>query len=129
MMPAMSVQLFWLLVLAIPIACVVRTVVFEEIFREPREYCIRRSKACKKMLQRKFFFAITCEYCFTHWVAIAFVAFTGFKLLLNDWRGYLIAVFALVFVANVYLNLYARLRLEIQQVKAETKAKEKEAAE
>jgi len=129
MMPAMSTQLFWLLVLAIPVACVVRTVIFEEVFREPRDFCIHRSKTCAGLVQRKFFYVFTCEYCFTHWVAIAFVALTGFKLLMDDWRGYLIAIFALVFVANVYLNLYARLRLEIQQVKAETKAKEKEAAE
>jgi len=125
----MRTQLFWLFVLAIPIACVVRTVIFEEIFREPRDYCIEQSKACKKLLHRKFFYLFTCEYCFSHWVSLFFVILTGFKLLLDDWRGYVVAVFALVFVANVYLNLYARLRLEIHQAKVETQKKEKELGE
>jgi len=125
----MRTQLFWLFVLAIPIACVVRTVIFEEIFREPRDYCIEQSKACKKLLHRKFFYLFTCEYCFSHWVSLFFVILTGFKLLLDDWRGYIVAVFALVFVANVYLNLYARLRLEIHQAKVETQKKEKELGE
>ncbi len=118
-------QIFWLLILAIPIACVVRTVILEEIFREPREFCIKNSQTSGTILQRKFFYVFTCEYCFSHWVTIGFLIMTRFKLLiLDDWRGYVIALFALVFVANVYLNLYARLRLDIQQVKAETEEKE-----
>jgi len=126
----MATQLFWLFVLAIPIACVVRTVIFEEVLREPRDFCIRHSQTCRSLLQRKFFYLFTCEYCFSHYVTIAFLYMTKFKLLiLNDWRGYVIAFFALVFVANIYLNLYARLRLEIQQVKMEAKKKEKEVDE
>jgi hypothetical protein len=128
MMPSIAQQVFWLFVLSIPVATVVRTVIFEEIFRELREYCVDRSQRCRSLPQRKFFYLFTCEYCFSHWVSLAFVVFTGFKLLLDDWRGYVLAVFALVFVANVYLNLYARMRLEIQQVKVETKHKETEVA-
>src|SRR5215211_3945208 len=92
-------QLFWLLVLAIPIACVARTVVYEEIFREPREWCEKKSKTCSTLLQRKFFYLFTCEYCFSHYVTIAFLAITHFQLLYDGWRGYLVAFFALVFVA------------------------------
>ena len=54
---------------------------------------------------------------------------TGFKLLLDDWRGYLIALFALVFVANVYMNFYSRLRVEIHVGKVEAKVKELEVKE
>ena len=122
----MSEQLFWLLVLSIPVACVARTVVFEEIFREPREWCQTRSRTCRNLFQRKFFYLFTCEYCFSHYVTIGFLALTGFKLLIDDWRGYVIAFFAVVFVANAYLNLYARLRVDIQQAKTETKRTEKE---
>lgn len=122
----MAQQIFWLLILSIPIACVVRTVIFEEIFREPRDYCTARSKTCRNLFQRKFYYLFTCEYCFSHWVSLFFLILTGFKLLLDDWRGYLLAWFALVFVANLYLNLYARLRLEIHHVKVETQKKEKE---
>lgn len=37
-------QIVGLFILAIPIASIARTVVFEEIFREPREWCVNRSK-------------------------------------------------------------------------------------
>jgi len=117
----MIVELF---VLSIPIACVARTVVFEEIFRELREFCKCRSEACTKLLERKFFYLITCEYCFSHYVTLFFMFLTGYHLLFLDWRGYLIAFFSLVFVANLYLNLYSRLRIDITAQKVETKATE-----
>jgi hypothetical protein len=120
-------QLVGLFVLAIPIACIARTVVFEEVFREPREFCERRSKACRSLLQRKFFYLFTCEYCFSHYVTVFFLVVTRYKLLYDGWRGYLIAFFALVFVANAYLNLYSRLRVDITSEKKAIEVKEKEA--
>src|SRR5215208_3906048 len=106
-------QLFWLLILAIPIACVARTVVYEEIFREPREWCKRNSENAQSIAKRKFFYLFTCEYCFSHYVTIFFLILTRFRLLIPDWRGYIIAFFGLVFVANAYMNLYARLKVDI----------------
>ena len=44
-------QIVALFVIAIPVACVARTVVFEEVFREPREWCQSRSKTCRSLLQ------------------------------------------------------------------------------
>ena len=117
-------QIWWLLVLAIPIACVAWTVTHEEIFREPRDFCARKSEACRKLLQRKFFYLFTCEYCFSHYVTFFFLLLTRFKLLLDDWRGYVISFFALVFMANVYMNFYSRVRVEIHVAKAEAKVKE-----
>ena len=126
----------WLFVLPIPIACVVWTVTHEEVFREPREYCRGRSLNGPSMAYRKFFYLFTCEYCFSHWVTAAFLLITGFKLLLPDWRGYLIAFFALPFVANFYIGLYAQTKLEAKkdsfgawviEHEAELKALEKEA--
>jgi hypothetical protein len=124
----LAMQLFWLLVLAIPIACLARTVVFEEVFREPREFCRKRSETCRRLLERKFFYLFTCEYCFSHYVTALFLAITRFQLLLPGWRGYLIAFFALVFVANAYLNLYGRLRVDITSEKKDIEVKEKEIA-
>ena len=115
-----------LFVLAVPIACVARTAVFEEIFREPREWCQKKSERCHNFFQRKFFYVFTCEYCFSHWVTVAFMVLTGYKLMYADFRGYIIAFFALVFVANAYLNLYSRLRVEITSEKKQIEAKEKE---
>ncbi|HEY7091457.1 MAG TPA: hypothetical protein VH518_25390 [Tepidisphaeraceae bacterium] len=124
-----SVQFFWLLILAIPIAAVSRTVVFEEIFREARDYCKNRSESCRSILTRKFFYVFTCEYCFSHWVTLFFLLLTRFKLLIDDWRGYIIAWFALVFVANIYLNLYSRLRVEITSEKKQIEKMETEIEE
>ncbi|MDR3695375.1 hypothetical protein [Mucilaginibacter sp.] len=50
---------------------------------------------------------------------------SGFHLLLNDWRGYLIAGFALVFIANVYMSLFALIRIDLKKVRIETEMDEK----
>ncbi|MGN6727981.1 MAG: hypothetical protein ACTHLZ_18830 [Tepidisphaeraceae bacterium] len=116
-----------LFILAIPIACVVRTVVYEELFREFRDGCAARSQACRKLVQRKFFYLFTCEYCFSHYVTALFLVITRFRLLYDDWRGYLVSFFSLVFVANVYLSLYARLKVGITSEKVEIELKKQEA--
>lgn len=132
-MPSLLTQTAWLFILAIPIACVAWTVTHEEIFREPREYCIDRSKNCHTIWARKFFYLFTCEYCFSHYVTIGAVALTGFKLLIDDWRGYLIAGFALVWVANLYMSLHALIRTSLKaeglEAKLEEKQLEKESAQ
>jgi hypothetical protein len=122
-------QIVWLLLLAIPIACVAWTVTHEEIFREPREYCVERSKCADSLLVRKFFYLFTCEYCFSHYVTVFFLIVTRYRLLLDDWRGYLIAFFALVAIANVYMSSFGRLRQEVKSEKLEAKKKEKELEE
>lgn len=114
-----TIQIIWLFVLAIPIACISWTVTHEEIFREPHEWCVNRSKNGHTILTRKFFYLFTCEYCFSHYVTIAFLIFCDYKLLLNDWRGFIIAGFALVFIANVYMSLFALLRQAIKKEKVE----------
>jgi len=115
-------QILELFILAIPIACIARTVVFEELFAEARDWCRQRSQQCRRFTSRKFFYLFTCEYCFSHYLAALFLIITRFKLLFPDWRGYLISFFSLVFVANAYLNAYARLRVEIHKEKAVIKS-------
>jgi len=117
-------QLFWLFVLALPVACVAWTVTHEEVFREPREYCERRSRESKSLLVRKFFYLFTCEYCFSHYVTFFFLYLTGYKLLLDDWRGYILSAFAVVAVANLYISSFARLRQEVKSEKLDAKTKE-----
>ena len=123
---AVGLQIVWLFLLAIPIACVAWTVTHEEILREPREYCQRQSKSAPTFLQRKFFYLFTCEFCFSHYITILFLAITRYKLLFEDWRGYLLALFALVWVANQYMSIYARLRLDIQQDRIAIQKEEKQ---
>lgn len=112
---SLAQQIVWLLVLGVPVACIAWTVTHEEVFREPRGYCERRSEQGRSLVERKFFYLFTCEYCFSHYVALAFLAMTGFHLLLEGWRGYLIAWFALVYVANFYMSAFGRLRLVIKK--------------
>lgn len=119
-------QILSLFVLAIPIACITWTITQEEVFREPREFCIKRSKVSSSLFTRKFFYLFTCEYCFSHYVTVFFIFFTDFHLLLSDWRGYVIAGFALVFVANFYMSLFALLRQTIKKEKTEIKVMENE---
>lgn len=113
-MPALAHQTAYLVLLAVPIACVAWTVTHEEVFREPRDFCKKRSQDCKPLLGRKFFYLFTCEYCFSHYVAAAFLFLTRFQFLEGGWRGYLMAEFALVWVANVYMSFFNRLRLDIK---------------
>jgi hypothetical protein len=124
--PSLPAQIVWLLLLAIPIACIARTVIYEQVFREVRDYCISRSKTCRTLLERKAFYLFTCEYCFSHYVTLFVLLLTRFRLLIDDWRGYILSFFSLVFVANIYLNIYARLRVDIQHAKVETKVKEQQ---
>ena len=125
-MPALRFQIVELFLLAIPIACVAWTVTHEEVLREPREYCRRRSQDCLRWYQRKFFYLFTCEFCFSHYIAAIFLAITRFKLLFADWRGYLLAFFALVWIANQYMSVYNRLRLDIKTERLEGEIKEEE---
>jgi protein-S-isoprenylcysteine O-methyltransferase Ste14 len=117
-------QLVWLAVLGLVVACVAWTVTHEEIFREPREYCVRRSREDPRPVVRKGFYVFTCEYCFSHWVALIFVALTRYHLLLDDWRGYLLSLFAVVGMANLYMSAFGRLRQEVKSEGLEAKHKE-----
>ena len=115
----LPVQLIWLFILALPIACVAWTVTHEEVFKEPREYCAKRCKNSKTLVARKFFYLFTCEYCFSHYVTIVFLLLTGYKLLMADWRGYRIAGFSLVWIANIYMSVFSFLRQDIKKEKIE----------
>jgi hypothetical protein len=123
-MPALRFQILELFLLAIPIACVAWTVTHEEVLREPREYCVRRSQECRRWYERKFFYLFTCEYCFSHYIAAAFLIIARFKMLYPDWRGYLIGWLSLVWIANQYMSVYNRLRLDIKTEKLEGEIKE-----
>lgn len=125
----LATQIAWLLILAIPIACIAWTVTHEEVFREVHDFCVRCSKERKTLLERKFFYLFTCEYCFSHYVTILFLIITKYTLLFTDWRGYLIAGFSLVWVANIYMSFYARVRVHLKAERAEATLKEEEVKE
>ena len=107
-------QIYWLIILSVVVASITWTVTQEEIFREPREYCEEKSKSCKNLLQRKFFYVFTCEYCFSHWITLLILLLTGFRLLIDDRRGYILAFFAIPWAANQWMSIYRRLRVGIK---------------
>ena len=51
---------------------------------------------------------------------------TRFTLVFDSWRGYLIAGFALVWVANFYMAAFGRLRLELKSQRLEIEQEEKQ---
>ena len=120
-------QLVFLFVLAIPIASIAWTVTHEDLFRELRDWCVFRSKSCERLFSRKVFYLFTCEFCFSHYVTAFFLFITRYKLLYDDWRGYLIAGFSLVWLANVYMSFFGRLRLEIRGDRVDIAAAEAKA--
>ena len=124
MNPVTGADLLQLLVLALPVAAISWTVTHEELLREVRDYCIDRSQAASLLFTRKFFYVFTCEYCFSHYVAAGVLFVTGFTLLYDDWRGYVIAWFALVWVANHLISVFGRLRLGIRSERLEIGLKE-----
>ena len=124
MLEQLSQQVTWLFLLALPIACIAWTVTHEEIFKEPRDFCIEKSKSCKTLFQRKLFYLFTCEYCFSHYITVAFLIITKYHLLFADWRGYLIAGFALVWIANIYMSIFGLVRVGMKKEKTEAAIKD-----
>jgi hypothetical protein len=122
----LKMQIVWLFVLALPIASITWTVTHEEVFREPREYCQQRSEVSPSLWSRKFYYLFTCEYCFSHYVTVIFLALTSYKLLYQDWRGYLIAFFSLPFVANIYIGLFGKVKLGVKKERTEIRALQEE---
>ena len=116
---SIQMQIIWLFVLSTPVACVAWTVTHEEIFKDPRDFCLKKSLQGKTLLERKFFYLFTCEYCFSHYVVVLFLFLTDYKLLIDDWRGYLISGFALVWIANIYMNLFGLIRQAIKKENTE----------
>ena len=114
-----------LLLLALPVACAAWTVTHEEVFREPREFCKRKSETATVLAKRKFFYLFTCEYCFSHYIGALALWVFHFRLLYTGWRGYAVSWFALVWIANVYMSLFNRLRLDIKHENVTIEAKQK----
>jgi hypothetical protein len=119
-----SLEVLYLFIIAVPVASIAWTVTHEEVLREFREFCLAESKTCRHLYARKFFHLFTCEFCLSHYVAVAFLIITRYKLLFTDWRGYLISGFSLVWVANVYMGLFGRIRLDLRKERAEIATEE-----
>ncbi|MEO6302584.1 MAG: hypothetical protein ABIP51_05390, partial [Bacteroidia bacterium] len=76
------------------------------------------------LLPRKFFYLFTCEYCFSHYITAIFLIITQYHLLFEDWRGYLIGGFALVWITNVYMSLFGFIRVGMKKEKMDADIEE-----
>ena len=123
---SLNLQIVYLFLLALPVACIAWTVTHEEVFREPREYCVRKSETSRSLAKRKFFYLFTCEYCFSHYITAFFLIITRYHLMYDDWRGYLIGGFAIVWIANFYMSVFARVRIDLKRERLDAKLKEDE---
>ncbi|MBA3352688.1 MAG: hypothetical protein H0U23_09735 [Blastocatellia bacterium] len=112
------IQIYTLVILSLVVASVAWTVTQEKIFEEWREAALKKSEDAKNILARKFFYMWTCEYCFSHWITIVVLILSGFRLLIDDWRGYVIAFFVLPWIANQWMSLYRRVRIDIKKENA-----------
>ncbi len=121
---SLSENLVEIFIIPLAIACIAWTVTHEEIFREPREWAAHKSKNGRTLLVRKFFYLFTCEYCFSHYVTAFFLFLTGYQLLITGWRGYLLAGFTWVWIANVYMSLFGLLRQGLKKEGLEAKIKD-----
>ena len=121
----MATERVTLFVLALPVASIAWTVTHEDLFRELRTMCADRSQSCRSLAARKFFYLFTCEYCFSHYVTILVLVMTRYHLLWPDWRGYVVGGFGIVWIANIYMSAYGRLRLDIQHERVDIAADEK----
>ena len=120
----LHLQIVHLFLLALPIACIAWTVTHEEVLREPRDYCVKQSKEGRNLFQRKFFYLFTCEYCFSHYITAIFLFITRYQLIYDNWRGYLVGGFALVWIANIYMSIFGRIRIDLKRERLDTKIKE-----
>src|SRR5687768_15484791 len=101
------------------VASVSWTVTHEQLFEEWRTWCTSKSERARRWYVRKWFYVFTCEYCFSHYVSAAVVGATGFHLLLPGWRGVVIAWISCVWIGNIYMSFFSRLRLDIKRERVE----------
>jgi hypothetical protein len=121
---SLHTQIIWLFILPMPIACIAWTVTHEEIFSELRRFCQKLSLMGNSLFVRKFFYLFTCEYCFSFYITALFLYITKYRLLLTDWRGYLISGFSVIWIANTYMSLFLFIRTDIKKDSAIAKIEE-----
>jgi hypothetical protein len=115
-----------LFILSVPVACISWTITHEEIFSEMKNYCLRCSNESKNIIKRKFFYLFTCEYCFSHYITALMLIITKYHLLYEDWKGYLVGGFSIVWIANIYMSIYGRIRVNLKKERIEADLIEEE---
>lgn len=125
----LSTQVIWLVLLGMPVACVSWTWTHEAINQELRDFLVKKSERSHALLTRKMCYALTCDYCFSHYVTILVLLLTGFKMLSESFTGYIVAWLSIVWVANLYLTMMAILRTRLKFLRQACEAREQSEAD
>ena len=113
-----------LLVLATAVACISWTVTHEGIFEEWRNHCKQKAGDPKlPLLKRKCHYVWTCEYCFSHWVALLSLLATGYRLpnVAPGAEGFFLTLFAVIAVSNVMMSGWFIVKLFTRWLGAQSK--------
>ncbi len=111
-------QIVFAAILGMPVACISWTITQEELFQEMRDYLAGyQVRHRRSWWRKKLAYSPTCAYCLSHYVAGALIGLLQFKMLTDDWRGYLVSLFTLVLIANVYLTVYHLLRVGLRWIR------------
>lgn len=121
-----SSEIAGLFIISIPVACIAWTVTHEEIFSEMKSYCVKCSRESKNVVKKKFFYLFTCEYCFSHYITALMLIITKYHLMYDDWKGYLVGFFSIVWIANIYMSIYNRIRVTLKKERLEADLIEEE---
>ncbi len=119
-LPTVFSQFIDVLILSPVVSCISWTVTREEVFKEAREWflCSFRDTG-NSFLRRKLCYLFTCEYCFSHWVALVLVIVAGVKLCFTGVLGPVVAWFSVVWFANHLMSVYDWLRQQVKKGKRE----------
>jgi hypothetical protein len=132
-------MLYWFL--AAPVAIIVRACTTEEVFRQPREFCAARHRQYGDLLRRrdsasmaerarlfvleKACYVPTCDFCLSFWLSLVVVWIADYALFFEGWRGFALATFVVMGVANVYLSVFSHLRVDLRKQRATAEKIEK----
>jgi hypothetical protein len=111
-------QVLLLFLLAIPVACASWTITHEEIFKELHEFCLHHSQSCKRIYQQ-ILLCVDVRILPESLCDAALLIITEYRLVYDSWRGYLMADLSIVWIANFYMAIFGRLRLELKSQKLE----------
>lgn len=110
-------ELQTLALLAIPAAFMAWTIVCEEIFRDLRDLCEKRSDHPNPII-RKLCYLPTCYYCTGTWTAFFVLVLHPVRFVSDGPQGLLLAWFTLVAIEQVYLNAFHLIRVWLRASRA-----------
>jgi hypothetical protein len=116
------------LVMAATVAILARAAAMEEVFSEPRQWLTKRAEdGSRAWVVRKVCYMSCCPFCLSFWLSLLVVIACEHWLFFDDWRGLILSVFAVMGIANVYMECFSRLRLDVRRNRAEAENREHKA--